>query len=70
MNLAEIAADQTISDSQWLLWKKETFCLVSHKPVAVQQNRETLARVYDACVKACPEEFECIENHPSIRRSL
>ncbi|MFZ0565553.1 MAG: hypothetical protein WAM28_05155 [Chlamydiales bacterium] len=39
----------------WLVWNGETFVIEEKKPKIADSNRETLARVYDVCVKEIEE---------------
>lgn len=51
MELKEIFALQTVDPSHWLQWGPEGFFVVSKKPKGDETNRETLARLYVACVE-------------------
>jgi len=50
--------NQLPNKSCWLLWERDCFVLVKHKPLDRAQNRETLARFYVACADKLGGPFE------------
>lgn len=51
MELRQIAELESLDETRWLQWGKEGFSISSQKPKHLENNRETLARLYVACVE-------------------
>ena len=70
MNLSEIFENKQIEQTHWIIWANESFVIAEAKPKNEQQNRETLARIFIACVAQIQIQAVSFEQASRLVRSL
>jgi hypothetical protein len=71
MNLEELVENKDSYSEQWIIWEQGTFIVLTDIPRKKRKNRETLARLFEACVHQIQKKSPISSEHASrIARSL